>query len=113
MFRDGCEFTSTELMYHCSAAKMKRIRNPSKTIVSSRLTRFSTGPVTDYSASVLHWMRDRAPNYRGGYTGERERPSASYIVDVRATRNLTKISIKSKTNTPGDDSTSRTTSVPS
>jgi hypothetical protein len=43
----------------------------------------STGPVTDYSASVLHWMRDRAPNYRGGYTGERERPSASYIVDVR------------------------------
>lgn len=42
-----------------------------------------TGPVTDYSATVLHWMRDRAPNYRGGYTGERERPSASYIVDVR------------------------------
>ncbi|KAL7822168.1 WD40-repeat-containing domain protein [Trichoderma gracile] len=39
-------------------------------------------PVTDYSASVLHWMRDRAPNYRGGYTGERERPSASYIVDM-------------------------------
>ncbi|KAG6027462.1 pre-mRNA cleavage and polyadenylation factor (CPF) complex subunit [Claviceps citrina] len=39
-------------------------------------------PVTDYSSTVLHWLRHRVPNYKGSYTGERERPSASYIVDV-------------------------------
>ncbi|PWI74957.1 hypothetical protein PCL_08271 [Purpureocillium lilacinum] len=41
-----------------------------------------TGPVTDYSATVTHWLRNRTANYKGGYTGEAERPSASYIVDM-------------------------------
>ncbi|UNI14044.1 pre-mRNA cleavage and polyadenylation factor (CPF) complex subunit [Purpureocillium takamizusanense] len=39
-------------------------------------------PVTDYSATVTHWLRNRTANYKGGYTGEAERPSASYIVDM-------------------------------
>jgi polyadenylation factor subunit 2 len=40
-------------------------------------------PVTDYSATVTHWIRNRAPNYRGySYIGEAERPSPSYIVDM-------------------------------
>ncbi|KAG5922501.1 pre-mRNA cleavage and polyadenylation factor (CPF) complex subunit [Claviceps capensis] len=39
-------------------------------------------PVTDYSSTVTHWLRHRVPNYKGSYTGERERPSASYIVDM-------------------------------
>ena len=43
---------------------------------------FLVGPVTDFSATVIHWMRKREPLYKGGYTGEAERPSASYIVDV-------------------------------
>lgn len=40
------------------------------------------GPVTDYSATLLHWQRNRVPNYKGSYIGESERPSCSYIVDV-------------------------------
>jgi hypothetical protein len=40
------------------------------------------GPVTDYGATITHWQHDRAPGYKGGYTGEAERPSVSYIVDV-------------------------------
>lgn len=43
---------------------------------------FHAGPVTDYSATLLHWQRNRVPNYKGSYIGESERPSASYIVDV-------------------------------
>ncbi|RDA92832.1 hypothetical protein CP533_2865 [Ophiocordyceps camponoti-saundersi (nom. inval.)] len=39
-------------------------------------------PVTDYSATVTHWQRHRTANYKGGYDGEAERPSASYIVDM-------------------------------
>ncbi|OAA58605.1 WD repeat protein [Niveomyces insectorum RCEF 264] len=39
-------------------------------------------PVTDYGATLVHWMRHRRPKYRGGYLGEVERPSASYIVDM-------------------------------
>ncbi|PHH62593.1 hypothetical protein CDD81_6908 [Ophiocordyceps australis] len=39
-------------------------------------------PVTDYSATIIHWQRSRMPNYKGGYAGEAERPSASYIVDM-------------------------------
>ena len=39
-------------------------------------------PVTDYSATVMHWLKDRRPNYRGSYEGEVERPSASYIIDM-------------------------------
>lgn len=41
-----------------------------------------SGPVTDYSATLLHWLHNRVPNYKGGYIGEAERPSPSYIVDV-------------------------------
>ncbi|KAM7189277.1 polyadenylation factor subunit 2 [Rhypophila sp. PSN 637] len=39
-------------------------------------------PVTDYGATVVHWMRHRQPRYKGSYTGEAERPSISYIVDM-------------------------------
>ncbi len=46
------------------------------------LTSTHQGPVTDYGATVLHWMHDRLPAYRGYYSGEAERPSASYIIDV-------------------------------
>lgn len=46
---------------------------------------------------MVHWMRNRKPRYQGSYSGEFERPSPSYIVDVsllsaffdRATRELT------------------------
>lgn len=42
----------------------------------------SIGPVTDYSATMIHWMgRYRTPKHRP-LRGERERPSPSYIVDV-------------------------------
>jgi len=40
------------------------------------------GPVTDYGSTVVHWMRNRQPRFKGGYQGEMERPSPSYIVDV-------------------------------
>lgn len=43
---------------------------------------FAAGPVTDYSSTVTHWLRNRIPNYKGSYNGESERPSPSYIVDV-------------------------------
>ena len=39
-------------------------------------------PVTDYGATMVHWMRNRQPRYKGGYQGEMERPSPSYIVDM-------------------------------
>lgn len=39
-------------------------------------------PVTDYGATMAHWMRNRNPRYKGASRGEAERPSASYIVDV-------------------------------
>lgn len=40
------------------------------------------GPVTDYGSTLAHWMRNREPRFKGGFKGEAERPSASYIVDV-------------------------------
>lgn len=40
------------------------------------------GPVTDYSSTVINWMRNRKPAYQGSYRGEAEQPSPSYIVDV-------------------------------
>lgn len=40
------------------------------------------GPVTDYGATIVHWMRHRQPRYKGAFVGETERPSPSYIVDV-------------------------------
>jgi hypothetical protein len=42
------------------------------------------GPVTDYGSTIVHWMRNRQPRFKGGYQGEMERPSPSYIVDVRS-----------------------------
>ncbi|TVY30790.1 Polyadenylation factor subunit [Lachnellula hyalina] len=38
--------------------------------------------VTDYGSTMVHWMRNRQPRYKGGYQGELERPSPSYIVDM-------------------------------
>jgi hypothetical protein len=46
------------------------------------LTLHDIGPVTDYGSTVVHWMRNRQPRFKGGYQGEMERPSPSYIVDV-------------------------------
>ncbi|KAK3896986.1 WD40-repeat-containing domain protein, partial [Staphylotrichum tortipilum] len=40
------------------------------------------GPVTDYGATIVHWMRHRQPRYKGSIAGETERPSISYIVDM-------------------------------
>lgn len=40
------------------------------------------GSITDYGSTMVHWMRNRQPRYKGAYQGEAERPSASYIVDV-------------------------------
>lgn len=40
------------------------------------------GPVTDYSSSLVQWMRVRHPKYKGGHRLEWERPSASYAIDV-------------------------------
>lgn len=42
----------------------------------------ATGPVTDYGATITHWMRRRQPKYKGAYRGELERPSPSYLIDV-------------------------------
>ncbi|KAK3375027.1 WD40-repeat-containing domain protein [Podospora didyma] len=47
-----------------------------------RLTVIRKGPVTDYGATIVHWMRNRQPRYKGSYLGEFERPSPSYIVDM-------------------------------
>ena len=41
------------------------------------------GNVTDYGSTMVQWMRHRRPRYKGGHSLETERPSASYIVDVR------------------------------
>ncbi|KLU84289.1 polyadenylation factor subunit 2 [Magnaporthiopsis poae ATCC 64411] len=40
------------------------------------------GPVTDYSSTLVHWMRHREARYKGAYHGEVERPSPSYIIDM-------------------------------
>ena len=45
-------------------------------------TDFRTGPVTDYTSSMVKWMRHRQPRYKGGGRMEMERPSPSYTVDV-------------------------------
>lgn len=45
-------------------------------------THFRTGPVTDYTSSMVKWMRHRQPRYKGGGRMEMERPSPSYTVDV-------------------------------
>ena len=52
-------------------------------------TDIETGPVTDYTSSMVQWMRRRQPRYKGGGRMEMERPSPSYIIDVRdSTRGL-------------------------
>ncbi|KAL2808828.1 WD40-repeat-containing domain protein [Aspergillus granulosus] len=38
--------------------------------------------VTDYGSSMVQWMRNRRPKYKGGHRMEIERPSASYTVDM-------------------------------
>ncbi|OCK76530.1 WD40 repeat-like protein [Lepidopterella palustris CBS 459.81] len=40
------------------------------------------GPVTDYGSTMVQWMRNRRPRYKGASPQEMERPSASYIVDM-------------------------------
>ena len=45
-------------------------------------TDFRAGPVTDYTSSMVKWMRHRQPRYKGGGRMEMERPSPSYTVDV-------------------------------
>ena len=40
------------------------------------------GPVTDYGSTMVHWIRNRRPRYKGSFQGEMERPSPSYIIDV-------------------------------
>ncbi|POR35641.1 Polyadenylation factor subunit 2 [Tolypocladium paradoxum] len=57
-------------------------RDRRKNALLAALTFDPVGPVTDYSATITHWQRNRTANYKGGYTGEAERPSASYIVDM-------------------------------
>ena len=49
---------------------------------NTKLTSSCKGPVTDYGATIVHWMRHRQPRYKGSFVGETERPSNSYIVDV-------------------------------
>lgn len=51
-------------------------------LISERADRV-IGPVTDYGSSMLQWMRTRRPRYKGAHRMEAERPSASYVVDVR------------------------------
>lgn len=38
--------------------------------------------MTDYSSTLVHWMRHREARYKGSYHGEVERPSPSYIIDM-------------------------------
>ncbi|KAF2270301.1 WD40 repeat-like protein [Lojkania enalia] len=43
---------------------------------------YTAGPVTDYGATTVQWMRNRRPRYKNTPLLEIERPSASYIVDM-------------------------------
>lgn len=55
----------------------------------STLTRSPVaGPVTDYGATTTHWMRHRQPKYKGGYRGDLERPSPSYLINVSSHESL-------------------------
>ncbi|KAK0623569.1 WD40-repeat-containing domain protein [Immersiella caudata] len=56
-------------------------RGPTIALKTDLLTE-PEGPVTDYGATVVHWMRHRRARYLGSYGGEAERPSISYIVDM-------------------------------
>ena len=39
-------------------------------------------PVTDYGSSLVQWMSQRKPRYKGTKHYEQERPSPSYVIDV-------------------------------
>lgn len=47
--------------------------------------------MTDYGAMMVHWMRHRQPYYKGAPLTEMERPSLTYIVDVRGAEMLSAI----------------------
>ena len=51
-------------------------------------TNIRIGPVTDYTSSMVVWMRHRQPRYKGGGRMEMERPSPSYTVDVRSSKSI-------------------------
>ncbi|KAL8783166.1 MAG: hypothetical protein Q9195_009466 [Heterodermia aff. obscurata] len=38
--------------------------------------------ITDYGPSMVQWMRNRQPRYKGGVYLEMERPNPSYIIDI-------------------------------
>ncbi|EXJ72697.1 uncharacterized protein A1O5_03844 [Cladophialophora psammophila CBS 110553] len=39
-------------------------------------------PITDYGSSMIQWMSNRKPPYKGSYHYEQERPSQSYVIDI-------------------------------
>lgn len=48
------------------------------------VTKRSPGPATDYSSAMANWVLNRRPESDRGPLGfEVERPSPSYIIDVR------------------------------
>ena len=74
------------------------------------LTNNFVGLVTDYASSMVQWMSTRQPRYKGSHKLDLERPSASYVVDVRRS-----IHIQVYEGTDGDtlDATSSGKSRPS
>lgn len=49
-----------------------------------KLTASTEGPVTDYGAGIVHWMRHREPRQDSSSVAEAERQSISYVADVSA-----------------------------
>jgi polyadenylation factor subunit 2 len=43
-----------------------------------------SGATTDYGSTIVQWLRHRRPRDKRSVLFEAERPSPSYIVDVRA-----------------------------
>lgn len=39
-------------------------------------------PITDYGSSMVQWMNNRKPAWKGTYHYEQERPSQSYVIDI-------------------------------
>ncbi|KAL8828778.1 MAG: hypothetical protein Q9191_002390 [Dirinaria sp. TL-2023a] len=39
-------------------------------------------PITDYGSSMVQWMRNRQPRYKGGGRLQVERPSPSYVINM-------------------------------
>ncbi len=81
---------SRRIRWASSSAIWKKSVNHPTQVHQSKLTPGNTmtstdprkGPVTDYTSSMVQWMRHRQPRYKGGGRMEMERPSPSYIVDV-------------------------------